>query len=82
MVQQLSVWDYVIFAFMLVLSSLIGLYYSYKGRKKSIEEYLMAGQQIHWFPISVTLLASFISAIELLGLPAEIYTELMGCSSL
>ena len=74
MVQQLSVWDYVIFAFMLVSSSLIGLYYGYKGRKKSTEEYLMAGQQMHWFPISVTLLASFISAIGLLGLPAEIYT--------
>ena len=74
MAQQLSVWDYVIFAFMLVLSSAIGLYYGYKGRKKSTEEYLMAGQQMHWLPISVSLLASFVSAIALLGFPAEVYT--------
>ena len=33
--------DYVIFAGMLLLSSLIGIYFAWKDRKKGSEEYMM-----------------------------------------
>ena len=74
MAQELDAWDYVVFAFMLILSSGIGIYYGYIGRQTTTVEYLMAGQNMHWLPIAISLLASFVSAIALLGIPSEIYT--------
>ena len=71
---NLSVWDYLVFVLMLILSSAIGIYYGYKGRQKSTKEYLTASGSMHWLPISVSLLASFLSAIALMGIPSEIYT--------
>ena len=74
MASQFSVWDYVIFAAMLLICSVIGIYYGYKGKQNSTKEYLTAGQSIHWIPICVSLLVSFISAISLMGMPSEVYT--------
>lgn len=37
-------------------------------------EYLMGGRTMAVFPIALSLIASFISGITLLGLPTEIYT--------
>ena len=71
---SLSVWDYLVFGLMLVLSSAIGIYYGYKGRKQSTKEYLTASGNMHWLPISISLMASFLSAIALMGMPAEVYT--------
>ncbi len=71
---KLSVWDYVVFAIMLALSSAIGIYHGCKRKQQTTREYLTAGGSMHWFPISVSLLASFVSAVGLLGLSSEIYT--------
>ncbi len=71
---KLSVWDYVIFAIMIALSSAIGIYHGCKRKQQTTREYLTAGGSMHWFPISVSLHASFVSAVSLLGLAAEIYT--------
>lgn len=72
----LSAWDYVVFALMLVISSSIGLYHGYKSSKKraSTDDYLLAGRSIGWFPLFVSLVASYLSAIALLGMPSEVYT--------
>ena len=71
---SLSFWDYLVFALMLILSSAIGIYYGYKGRQKNTEEYLTASGNMHWLPISVSLFATFLSAIAIMGIPAEVYT--------
>ena len=71
----LSVWDYVVFALTLMLSVFIGLYYYFTGnRQKSNQEYLLGGKQMNVWVVSVSLMASFMSAITLLGVPAEIYS--------
>eukprot|EP00795_Rhopilema_esculentum_P011647 gene11647-21892_t len=70
----LSVWDYVVFGVMLISSSIIGIYYGCKAKGRSTKEYLIAGGSMHWFPISMSLLASFFSAVGLMGIPAEVYT--------
>ena len=50
-----------------------GLYYGCTGRKQSsTAEFLMAGRSMAVFPVTLSLLASFMSAITLLGTPAEI----------
>ena len=74
---SLSVWDYVVFGVMLLGSSVIGLYHGFQSNRKretSKEDYLLAGQNMGWFPLFVSLVASYLSAIALLGVPSEIYT--------
>ena len=67
-------WDYVVFGLTLLVSASIGLYYAIKDRKvKDENEFLLAGRKMAVFPVALSLLSSFISAITLLGTPAEVY---------
>lgn len=66
--------DYVIFALMLLISAAIGVYYGCTGGKqKTTKEFLMANRSMHYVPVSLSLFASFMSAITILGTPSEIY---------
>ena len=66
-------WDYVVFAIILAVASAIGLYYGCTGNKQnSTSEFLMAGRSMSVLPVTLSLLASFMSAITLLGTPGEI----------
>lgn len=71
---RFSIPDYIVFALMLLASSVIGVYFAYGGKQSNTKEYLMAGRDMTWFPVFVSLLASYLSAITLLGVPSEIYT--------
>lgn len=70
--------DYAIFIAMLVGCSIVGLYFGYKNHQKhkmSIQQasgteacdYLMGGRTMQVFPVAMSLVASFISGITLLG---------------
>ncbi|XP_033749429.1 LOW QUALITY PROTEIN: sodium-coupled monocarboxylate transporter 2-like [Pecten maximus] len=66
--------DYVLFGFILSVSASIGLFYAIKDRnRQNTREFLMAGGDMNPLPVSLSLLASFMSAITLLGVPAEMY---------
>jgi len=70
---RFTVWDYVIFAIILAISSVIGLYHGCRGNKQSsTAEFLMAGRSMSVLPVALSLLASFMSGITLLGTPAEV----------
>lgn len=72
--RTLSAVDYVVFALVLVFSVAIGIYYGCTGgRQKTTSEYLLADRKMHVVPVTLSLLASFMSAITLLGTPSEIY---------
>ncbi|KAB7507143.1 Sodium-coupled monocarboxylate transporter 1 [Armadillidium nasatum] len=71
-----GVLDYCVFAAMLILSLLIGLYASLKGNK-SPEEFLMGNRAFGPIPIAMSLLTSIVSAISLLGYSGEAYAY--GC---
>ncbi|CAG5127309.1 unnamed protein product, partial [Candidula unifasciata] len=72
--KQFSPVDYVMFASILVISAGIGFYHAWKDRKqKSSDDFLLAGRNMSPYPVALSLLASFMSAITLLGTPAEIY---------
>ncbi|CAL7952541.1 unnamed protein product [Xylocopa violacea] len=60
---------------MLVVSAIIGVYQAYKSRKNvdAVREYLVGGQNMSIFPVTMSLIASYISGITILGLPAEMY---------
>ena len=74
--ERFSVVDYVVFSVMLLLSALIGIWYGCGpgGRQSTTAEYLLGNRQMKSWPIAISILVSFLSAISLLGLPGEIYT--------
>jgi sodium-coupled monocarboxylate transporter 8/12 len=57
-----------------VISTVIGIFYALKDkRKKNTNDFLLGGQDMPLFPVALSLLASFLSAVSILGIPAEIY---------
>ncbi|XP_045447121.1 putative sodium-dependent multivitamin transporter [Melitaea cinxia] len=75
MIQSIfGVWDYVIMTATMIASVAIGLYFRFSGGKqKTNDEYLLADRNMSIFPVAVSLMASFMSAITLLGVSAENY---------
>ncbi|KAL5288547.1 hypothetical protein ACFFRR_009023 [Megaselia abdita] len=71
---MLSVYDYVVLVAVLITSASIGIYYRITGGKqKTTTEYLLADRSMSALPVSFTLMASFMSAITLLGVSTESY---------
>lgn len=70
----LGFWDYFVFAASLISSVAIGLYYHFQDRKnRTNRAYLLGDNNLSIWPVSMSLMASFMSAITLLGVPAENY---------
>ncbi|XP_038612661.1 sodium-coupled monocarboxylate transporter 1-like [Tachyglossus aculeatus] len=68
------VWDYVVFAATLLISALIGVYYAWAGGgQRTREDFLMGGRSLSAVPVALSLTASFMSAVTVLGTPAEVY---------
>uniref|UniRef100_A0A8P4GHH2 Solute carrier family 5 member 8 n=1 Tax=Dicentrarchus labrax TaxID=13489 RepID=A0A8P4GHH2_DICLA len=66
--------DYVVFALMLVVSAAVGVYYAWADRgQRSSGDFLMGGRRLTALPVSLSLTASFMSAITVLSNPAEVY---------
>ncbi|XP_053305142.1 sodium-coupled monocarboxylate transporter 2 isoform X2 [Spea bombifrons] len=66
-------WDYVVFAALLVVSAGIGVFFAIKERKKKTSnEFLVGGRQMTCGPVALSLTASFMSAITVLGTPSEV----------
>ncbi|XP_060064282.1 sodium-coupled monocarboxylate transporter 1-like [Ylistrum balloti] len=71
--------DYVLFAGVLVVSALIGVFYMVQearaAKQATADDVLMGGRDIGIFPIAMSLMASFMSAITVLGTPTEMYNN-------
>ncbi|XP_075212060.1 sodium-coupled monocarboxylate transporter 1-like [Lycorma delicatula] len=74
--------DYGVFGFMLLISALIGFYHGcniFRSKKKKLPEvnvagnFLTANGQLSTLPVALSMLASFLSSITLMGQPAEVY---------
>ncbi|XP_051271673.1 sodium-coupled monocarboxylate transporter 1 [Dicentrarchus labrax] len=73
-VATFSVWDYVVFAGTILVSAGIGLFQAIRGRKEtSSAEFLLGGRQMTAVPVAMSLTASFMSGITVIGTPAEAY---------
>uniref|UniRef100_A0A1B6F543 Sodium-coupled monocarboxylate transporter 1 n=1 Tax=Cuerna arida TaxID=1464854 RepID=A0A1B6F543_9HEMI len=67
--------DYVVLAAMLVVSCCIGFFYALFGSKaETSADFLLGGSDMGTIPMAMSLAAGFITAIELLGNPSEMYT--------
>ncbi|XP_046805041.1 sodium-coupled monocarboxylate transporter 1 [Lucilia cuprina] len=83
--QHFGVMDYCVFVLMLIVCAGIGFYFGFIEKKKkkqpNIEkrrgsealDYLVGGRKMKVFPVSLSLVASFVSGISLLGTSTEIY---------
>ncbi|XP_077287850.1 sodium-coupled monocarboxylate transporter 1-like [Arctopsyche grandis] len=68
--------DYVVFAMMIMISTLVGIYFGCFGSKqKTAKEYLLGGKTMKVLPVGFSLVASSISGITLIGVPSEVYTD-------
>lgn len=70
--------DYSVFISMLLVCTVVGLYFGYKDYRKrknakkhrrgsEAQDYLMGGRNMQIFPVAMSLVASCISGIALLG---------------
>ncbi|CAD7676454.1 unnamed protein product [Nyctereutes procyonoides] len=81
-----SLVDYVVFVLLLVFSLAIGLYHAFRGwGQHTVGQLLMADRKMSCLPVALSLLATFQSAVAILGVPSEIYrfgTQywFLGCS--
>ncbi|KAB0796746.1 hypothetical protein PPYR_10807 [Photinus pyralis] len=66
--------DYVVFAALLGMSGSIGIFFGCFGSKQnSSGEYLLGGKRLHIVPVAMSIIASNISGLAVLGAPADIY---------
>lgn len=74
MASTFSVLDYCLFVAVLLVSAIVGLYYFLKekfGTKEmTSDDLLMGGREMSVFPVAMSLVASYMSAITVLG---EVY---------
>ena len=73
-VKTFSYWDYVLFAITLVISAGIGVFFAIRDRNKhTAKDFLLGGRKMKVIPVALSLSVTFMSALTLLGNPAEIY---------
>ncbi|XP_034657136.1 sodium-coupled monocarboxylate transporter 1 [Drosophila subobscura] len=70
-----SGYDYVILLGMLVISLGIGIFYGFFQKGGSSSNEFLLGSEMSIFPVTLSLTTSFITAIELLGNPSEMYFQ-------
>ncbi|XP_072924160.1 sodium/iodide cotransporter-like isoform X2 [Hemitrygon akajei] len=69
-----SFWDYILFAGMFLTSVGIGIYYAVRhGGRTNVDEFFTGGRQLSALPVGLSLAASFMSAVQVLGVPVEAY---------
>lgn len=67
--------DYSVFVFMLCISAGIGVYFGFFAKgEDTTEEYLHGGKQMKTLPIAISLVASQLSGISIMTIPAEMYS--------
>ncbi|XP_026319587.1 sodium-coupled monocarboxylate transporter 1-like [Hyposmocoma kahamanoa] len=71
--QRFSWVDYVVFVFMLAVSAVVGVYWGFMKKQTTQSDYLLGGRNMKVVPVAMSLVASFVSGITLLGSPTEVY---------
>ncbi|WAR18772.1 SC5AC-like protein [Mya arenaria] len=65
--------DYVLMVIFLVICSGIGVFYGFFKKQRTTGDYLLAGRKMHLFPVALSLLVTYQSAISVMGITAEMY---------
>uniref|UniRef100_A0A224Z6X6 Sodium/solute symporter n=1 Tax=Rhipicephalus zambeziensis TaxID=60191 RepID=A0A224Z6X6_9ACAR len=66
--------DYVVLMSFLALSAGIGVVVAWRDRRtKSNKHFLTGNRQLNWLPVSLSMMASYLSSIGILGQPSEVF---------
>ncbi|KAK4874550.1 hypothetical protein RN001_013910 [Aquatica leii] len=65
--------DYLLFVFMFGVSCIIGIYFGCFHKQTTTTDYLLGGRKMNVFPVSMSLVASTLSGVSLIAIPAEVY---------
>lgn len=66
--------DYVVLMSFLALSAGIGVFVAWRDRRtKSSKHFLTGSRQLSWLPVSLSMMASYLSSIGILGQPSEVF---------
>lgn len=72
---RFGIMDYVVFTVMLCASACIGVYFGFFAKaKNTTDEYLRGGKKMQTLPIAISLVASQLSGIAIMSIPAETYS--------
>ncbi|GFT24606.1 putative sodium-dependent multivitamin transporter [Nephila pilipes] len=72
--KALGDWDYVVIVLTMVISVAVGFYFRFTGnRQRTTSDFLMAGRNMGRFPVIFSLVVTKLSAIAIIGEPADIY---------
>ncbi|XP_043931973.1 sodium-coupled monocarboxylate transporter 1-like [Protopterus annectens] len=73
-VAQFSVWDYVVFVVILLVAAAVGIVQAFIGKgQNTSRDFLLGGRQMTALPVALSLTASFMSGITVIGTPSEAY---------
>ncbi|KAF5280592.1 hypothetical protein FQR65_LT00345 [Abscondita terminalis] len=64
--------DYTVFSILTAVGCVVGVYFGFYKKQDSVQNYLN-GQNLKWFPVSMSLVSSALAGFTLLGYPTEIY---------
>ncbi|KAH7947281.1 hypothetical protein HPB52_009747 [Rhipicephalus sanguineus] len=67
--------DYVVLISLLVLSAGIGVLFAWRNRRKNNRQFLTANRELSWVPVSLSMMASFVSSASVLGMPSEVFVR-------
>lgn len=68
--------DYGVFAAMLLVSVAIGFFHALKHSKEAgTDDFFTGGRSMSAVPVGLSLCASFMSAVQVLGVPSEVYNH-------
>ena len=66
--------DYIVFTIMLVVSASVGVYFAYRSRRnETLDSFTLGGRDMHAFPTSLSIMCTTLSALTVIGTPAEFY---------
>ncbi len=60
---------------LLYLGAMVLIGWRFAGRQRTTEDYFLAGRNMPWLPVAMSMYASLTSAITFLGLPGMAYAE-------
>ncbi|KAF5299429.1 hypothetical protein FQA39_LY11575 [Lamprigera yunnana] len=70
---RLSTVDYLLFSCTIGVSCLVGVYFGFCHKQTTTSDYLLGGRKMKGFPVAMSLVASSISGVGLIAVPAEVY---------
>jgi SSS family solute:Na+ symporter len=68
-----GIWDWAIVGAYIVGTTIVG--HRLKGKQHSTRDFFLGGRNLPWYAVSASTIATTISAVTFIGVPALVYAE-------